>query len=274
MKGGKKMNNEMGKILNSHTVQFERLFPGPIERVFDYLSKPEHLGKWLMPAKVEERVGGRIQFKADPMPESVAGKRENKPSECFIRGVISQFDPPNVISYSWNELNYDMTSEVRFELSTRGDGVLLVLTHSRLPAQLMAGVGAGWHTHLEDVLAAIKGEKPADFFSRFNPRLEQYKVAIAASAIIAAAASGAAAQAAPADAAYESLKTARETLLTKYDRIWKDADHIKFKIEQLDKGPARDKDKAVDDLSRELKDKGDELHKLEFEIRDLDKALR
>jgi len=29
--------NNYGKLINPHTVVFERLLPGPVERVFDYL---------------------------------------------------------------------------------------------------------------------------------------------------------------------------------------------------------------------------------------------
>jgi uncharacterized protein YndB with AHSA1/START domain len=98
------MNNDMGKVVNSHTVRLERLFPGPIERVFDYLSKPELFCEWLMPAMVEQEVGGRIQFKSDPIPENVVGPRDIEPQECLIRGLISHYDPPRLISYSWNEV--------------------------------------------------------------------------------------------------------------------------------------------------------------------------
>jgi len=266
------MSNDMGNIVNSHTVEIERVFPGPIERVFDYLSKPEYLSKWLMPATLEPWVGGRIQLKSDPIPENVAAPPENRPQECLIRGLMSHYDPPRLISYSWNEITYQVSTEVRFELEQRGDDVYLVLTHSRLPASFMAAVAAGWHTHLETLLALIKGETPGDFFTRFNPLLEQYKLVVAAAGVIVATSSGTQALASS-DSAHDSIRTARATLLTKYDRTWKDADDLKYKIDQLEKSASRNTDRALDDLSRDLKETNDELHRLEFQIRDLDKAL-
>ncbi len=32
---------DLGTIVDAHTVRFERLLPGAIERVWDYLTKPE-----------------------------------------------------------------------------------------------------------------------------------------------------------------------------------------------------------------------------------------
>lgn len=265
-------DNDLGKVINSHTVRLERVLPGPIERVFDYLSKPELLSKWLMPAMLEARVGGRIQLKSEPIPESIAAPPEHKPQECLIRGIITHYDPPRLISYSWNETNYAVSTEVKFELEERGDEVFLVLTHSRLPASFMAAVAAGWHTNLETVLALLTGETPSEFFSRFNPRLEQYQLAFAAAGIVAAS-SGTQALASN-DPAQDLIRVARVQLLTQYDRTWKDADDIEYKIDQLEKSTSRDKDKDLDYLSRELKKTYDDLHKMEMQLRDLDHALR
>jgi len=265
-------NDDLGKVINSHTVRLERVLPGPIERVFEYLSNAERLAKWLMPAMVEERVGGRIQLKSEPIPEHIAARPEHNPGECLIRGIIKHYDPPRLISYSWNETNYAVSTEVKFELEERGDEVFLILTHSRLPASFMAAVAAGWHTHLETVLALLKGETPSEFFSRFNPRLEQYQLAFAAAGIVAAS-SGTQALASN-DRVQDSIRAARVELLTQYDRTWKDADDIKYKIDQLEKRVSRDDDKELDYLSSELKKTYDDLHKLELQLRDLDHALR
>lgn len=264
-------NSDMGKILNSHTVQFERVFPGPIDLVFDYLSKPELLEKWLMKAMVEPQVGGRIQYKSEKIPDSV--ELPQKGTSCCIKGIISAYDPPRLISYSWNEFDWDMTSEVRFELEERGNEVHLLLTHSRLPAFLMAGVGAGWHTHLDCVLALIKGETPAEFFSLFNPRVTQYKAALTAAGIVIASAAGSAAQASPLDPAYQSVKEARDNLMVKYDRLWKESDDLKYKMDHVDRNSG-ETGRVLVELDRELKQNNEEIHKIEFELRDLDKALR
>lgn len=97
----KSESGDFGKFLNTHTVQIERVFPYPIETVFDYFSKQELLSTWLMPATVELRAGGRIQLKSDPIPESVGVQPHEETHECRIRGLISEFVPQRVIAYCY-----------------------------------------------------------------------------------------------------------------------------------------------------------------------------
>jgi hypothetical protein len=54
--------NDFGKIVDSSTVRFERLLPGPIERVWDHLTKPEFLATWLAVGQMDARVGGRVEL--------------------------------------------------------------------------------------------------------------------------------------------------------------------------------------------------------------------
>lgn len=272
MSNNEQINAAMGKLLNSHTVQIERILPGPIERVFDYLSKPEYLEKWLMPALVEHELGGRIQYCSEPIPEHVAGPAKNKADQCLIRGTITGFEAPRLIAYTWNELSHEVATEVRFELKQIGDEVQLTVTHSRLPADFMAAVAAGWHTHLETVIALLKGETPTEFFSRFNPRFEEYRALFAAAGIIAATA-GAPQAIASADPAYDAIKTARSKILQEYDQAWREVGDLQYKIKQLEKVNSKDSDRALDDLNRVLKQTNSDLHKLEIQLKDLDKAL-
>jgi uncharacterized protein YndB with AHSA1/START domain len=38
---------DLGQVIDGDAVRFERLLPGLIERVWDFLTKPEHLATWL-----------------------------------------------------------------------------------------------------------------------------------------------------------------------------------------------------------------------------------
>lgn len=94
-------------ILETSTVRFERLLPGPIERVWDYLVKPELRRTWLP---------GRMG--------------------------ITDCSPLRTLEYALPD-----SSVVRFDLERRGDNVLLRLSHRRLPGcivgvgmTLLAGV--------------------------------------------------------------------------------------------------------------------------------------
>ena len=51
--------NEYGVITHPDTVRLERLLPGPIERVWDYLTDSKKRGTWLATGTMDLRVGGK-----------------------------------------------------------------------------------------------------------------------------------------------------------------------------------------------------------------------
>src|SRR5262245_12073676 len=54
--------DKYGKVLAPDTVRFERLLPGPIERVWSYLTDPEKRSKWLAGGPMELRIGGPVKL--------------------------------------------------------------------------------------------------------------------------------------------------------------------------------------------------------------------
>ena len=52
--------SEYGVVTESRTIRMERLLPGPIERVWDYLTDSAKRGKWFAAGKMDLRVGGDI----------------------------------------------------------------------------------------------------------------------------------------------------------------------------------------------------------------------
>ena len=78
--------------------------------------------------------------------------------------------------------------------------------------------------------------------------------------------------ASPSDPAYKALSDQRQELLHQYDRVWKEADDIKYEINQL-RRDSHEFTRAESDLERELQYKNDDLHRIENTIHDLDKAM-
>jgi uncharacterized protein YndB with AHSA1/START domain len=50
--------NDHGVFTGSDTIRFERLFPGPIERIWTYLTDSEKRGTWLASGPMELKAGG------------------------------------------------------------------------------------------------------------------------------------------------------------------------------------------------------------------------
>src|SRR4030095_10901952 len=53
---------EYGVVVAPATIRFERVLPGPIERVWAYLTESEKRGKWFAPGQMELREGGRVEL--------------------------------------------------------------------------------------------------------------------------------------------------------------------------------------------------------------------
>jgi len=154
---------ELGAGSHGRSVRFERRFDATPEEIWAVLTKPEHLRVWLLAdASLEPRAGGAVSLDW--------GDRGH------ASGTVSVFDPPHVLEYSWIESAG--TSIVRFEVKPEPDGVRLVLYHRELPASAHAGVGAGWHAHLE-ALAALLRSEDFDFWVRFHELEPQYEKRVA-----------------------------------------------------------------------------------------------
>lgn len=145
-----------------------RLLPGPIERVWEFLTDPTQRARWFAGGVTEPQAGGRIEFamhhkKLSPdeqAPEKYAHVQD--PGVTF-EGRVLRYDPPHVLSYTFGDDN----SLVTFELQARGDKVLLLLTHRSLGDDIaeQSNYASGWHTHLALLLALLEDTPPPKFWA-------------------------------------------------------------------------------------------------------------
>ncbi len=167
--------NDFGVVTEAGTVRLERVLPGPIERVWAYLTESEKRGKWLASGEMELRLGGRTELtfrNSDLSPHHEPTPDRYKQYEgATFQGRITRWDPPRRLSYTWGE-SWGEDSEVTFELSPRGANVLMVLTHRRLKDRaVMVSVASGWHTHVGFLIDILNGREPPGFWST-HARLE------------------------------------------------------------------------------------------------------
>ena len=158
-----------GEILDARTVRFERLLPGPIERVWAYLTESEKRRKWLAAGPMELHAGGRVELRFNnseltPHAETPPEKYKKNDGSTVVLWTVTRCDPPRSLVIKWGEQPED--SEVTFELESRGDKVLLTVTHRRLGSrEFMVSVGAGWQTHLAILSAHLNDQAPPPFWS-------------------------------------------------------------------------------------------------------------
>jgi uncharacterized protein YndB with AHSA1/START domain len=155
------------------TIRLERLLPGPLERVWEFLTHSERRARWLAAGEWDLRVAGRIelhfahdQLQAEPTPEKYRGM------PMSFTGTVLRIEPPRLIEFTWLEAN-GITSEVTFELEPRGERVAFTITHRKIESRAeLLDISGGWDVHvgiLEDVLSA---REPRGFWSA-HARLER-----------------------------------------------------------------------------------------------------
>lgn len=174
-------DNAWGELIDSSTVRFERLLPGPIERVWSYLTDAELRGTWFAAGPMEPRVGGAMNIVFDnnnlgpnPAPPPERFKQYGGPFDS--KHVVTIYEPPHRLGFTWDD---DMSPEgcvVEIELVKEGEKVRLTLTHRRLSGMDAAiDVSGGWHTHLKLLTEQLEGNPTTSFWAALDGVEEEYR---------------------------------------------------------------------------------------------------
>ncbi len=87
-----------------------------------------------------------------------------------MQSRITELDPPRKLGIAWGT-----SGGVSFELEPKGDEVLLTVIHSRLPDRAtMLNVSAGWHAHLDILVALATGKAPEPFWDGWSRLKTEY----------------------------------------------------------------------------------------------------
>jgi len=161
-----------GVLTEPATLTIQRLLPGPIERVWAYLTKSERRRQWLAAGQMEMKVGAPFEFvwRNDELNDPPSARPAGFPEEHRMQSRITELDPMRKLSIAWNN-----SGDVTFELEPKGEGVLLTVIHRRLPDRsTMLKVSAGWHMHLDILVARAIGNEPAPFWEGWSRLRKEY----------------------------------------------------------------------------------------------------
>ncbi|QGM93538.1 SRPBCC family protein [Methylocystis rosea] len=164
--------NAFGALTEPATLTIERLLPGPIERVWAYLTESELRRKWLAAGPMEMKVGAPFEFvwRNDELTDPPGQRPPDFGDEHRMQSRITEVDPPRKLAFAWQG-----SGDVSFELEPRGDHVLLTVIHRRLPDRAtLLKVGAGWHMHLDILVARATGRNPAPFWEGWSRLQKEY----------------------------------------------------------------------------------------------------
>ncbi|MFK8250706.1 SRPBCC family protein [Ancylobacter terrae] len=165
--------DDYATVQSPGTLRLERTLPGPIDRVWAYLTDPEKRALWLAAGPMELKVGGKVELVFrngqlcaghDPVPERL----RQFDGEMRLNGTVTACDPPKRLAFTWGDAGKPH-SEVTFDLASKGTAVLLTITHERLAERSgMLLVASGWHAHLGLLEDWLNGRDGRPFWANID----------------------------------------------------------------------------------------------------------
>jgi uncharacterized protein YndB with AHSA1/START domain len=140
----------------SGTVRMEDTYDTGIDDLWSTLVDPARLARWIADVSGDLRVGGRFSATFTSGWEG-SGRVEvcDAPRRLLVR-----LDPNGI-----DDVN-EMTIEA--VLSVDGDKTHLVIEDSGFARDELAGHGAGWQAHFEDLRTYLAGQQPSDWAGRWR----------------------------------------------------------------------------------------------------------
>ena len=156
---------QYGILVTPETLRFERTLPGPIEKVWAYLTESDKRGLWLAKGDMELVEGGKVELEfvhRELSPVQGPTPDKFKDIDCSVHGKVLRVNAPHLLTFTWGG-----GSEVSFELEQeQGNTVRLTVTHRKLTPEQYS-TAPGWHTHLDILDTRLKGKAPDNFWKSF-----------------------------------------------------------------------------------------------------------
>jgi len=161
-----------GTLIEPATLKIQRLLPGPIERIWAYLTDSDLRRKWLASGEMQMKAGAPFElvWRNNELTDPPGERPPGFSGEHRMNSRIVEVDPPHKLTFTWGE-----SGEVTFELAPAGERVLLTVIHRRLPDRNMTlMVGAGWHMHLDILVARATSTEPEPFWDGWSRLKKEY----------------------------------------------------------------------------------------------------
>jgi uncharacterized protein YndB with AHSA1/START domain len=99
---------ELARFIDRNTVEYIRVYPHPIERVWRAIIDPEEFGVWFIRGRLDPRVGGAYWFGDDG-----------------FQGVVGQIEPPRLLRLD----DANQGTRFRYELEEVAGGTRMRFVH-------------------------------------------------------------------------------------------------------------------------------------------------
>ena len=172
-------NDQHGQLADGHTLRLQRRLPGPIDRVWAYLTDSDLRRQWLASGTMPLQVGASFElvWRNDELSASPAERPDGFDAESRATCLLEAVTPQRHLRYLWPDVG-----EVTIDLEPAGDAVLLTLTHRRLVGErLILNVCAGWHAHLALLVARLEGRPAPSLWALWTQLRAEYEALACAS---------------------------------------------------------------------------------------------
>ncbi|KAF1708810.1 ATPase [Pseudoxanthomonas kalamensis DSM 18571] len=159
-------------IVAPDTVRIQRLLPGPVERIWAYLTESDLRRQWLASGQMQPEAGTGFElvWRNHELTDPPGQRPEGFGEEHRMQSRIVEFDPPRRLVFTWGE-----SGQVAFDLKPQGDRVLLTILHEGISDRgNMLKIGAGWHMHLDVLVARANGRKPEPYWDGWMRLRDEY----------------------------------------------------------------------------------------------------
>jgi uncharacterized protein YndB with AHSA1/START domain len=128
--------------------------------LWDALTDPRRLARWIAEVEGDLRVGGVVQARFTSGWEGP--------------GRIETCDPPHHLLARMDPGTPDETV-IEATITPEGSSCRLVLEERGIPLAELAGHGAGWHAHIEDLGSHLETDRPSQWATRWAELTPEYE---------------------------------------------------------------------------------------------------
>jgi uncharacterized protein YndB with AHSA1/START domain len=92
-----------GALTEPATLTIQRLLPGPVERVWAYLTDGDLRRKWLAAGQMEMKVGAAFElvWRNNELTNPPGKRPAGFGDEHRMQSRITEFDPPRRLAFTW-----------------------------------------------------------------------------------------------------------------------------------------------------------------------------
>lgn len=161
-----------GLLTEPATLTIARLLPGPVDRIWAYLTDSDLRRQWLAAGAMEASVGAPVElvWRNDELTDPPGTRPDGFGDEHRMTCEVVAIDALHMLSISWGS-----TGGVTFTLEEKGDEVLLTIVHKRIEdPEMRLNVSAGWHAHLDVLEARTRGSEAAAHWDNWTRLRTEY----------------------------------------------------------------------------------------------------